>query len=139
WLVLLRPTSPLRTTDGIARFKNLLISKEGSEVSSVRSVIAAPISPYKMWLQREEFLDAFPAAHETDISEPFNSPRQLLPPVYWQTGTYDAYRIGNIRSGFLSGKKIFAFHAHHDEVDIDDYPDLKLAEEACKKAESQWV
>lgn len=139
WLVLLRPTSPLRTTDGIARFKDLLMSKEGSEVSSVRSVIVAPISPYKMWFQREGFLDAFPATQDIGISEPFNSPRQLLPPVYWQTGTYDAYRIGNIRSGFLSGKKILAFHAQHDEVDIDDYPDLKQAEDACKKAQSRWV
>ena len=26
------------------------------------------------------------------IAEPYNAPRQILPPVYWQTGHIDAIR-----------------------------------------------
>jgi YrbI family 3-deoxy-D-manno-octulosonate 8-phosphate phosphatase len=31
------------------------------------------------------------------IAEPYNAPRQILPPVYWQTGHIDAIRVSTIR------------------------------------------
>jgi hypothetical protein len=40
-----------------------------------------------------------PMKHVLDvegISEPYNAPRQILPPVYWQTGHIDAIRVSTI-------------------------------------------
>ena len=31
------------------------------------------------------------------IAEPYNAPRQILPPVYWQTGHIDAIRVSTIK------------------------------------------
>ena len=40
------------------------------------------------------------------LDEPYNAPRQVLPPVYWQTGHVDAIRPRAIQSGSMSGKVI---------------------------------
>ncbi len=32
------------------------------------------------------------------IAEPYNAPRQILPPVYWQTGHIDAIRVSTIKN-----------------------------------------
>ena len=53
------------------------------------------------------------------IDEPYNAPRQILPPVYWQTGHIDAIRTATILNGSMSGKNIYplvidsAFHRGH--------------------------
>lgn len=42
------------------------------------------------------------------VEEPYNAPRQILPPVYWQTGHIDAIRPAVIlEKGSMSGKAIY--------------------------------
>ena len=42
------------------------------------------------------------------IKEPYNAPRQILPPAYWQTGHIDAIRTTTIsRKGSLTGDVIY--------------------------------
>jgi hypothetical protein len=39
------------------------------------------------------------------LEEPYNAPRQSLPPVYWQTGHVDAIRVSTIyEKNSLSGE-----------------------------------
>ncbi len=40
------------------------------------------------------------------IAEPYNAPRQVLPPVYWQTGHIDAIRPYVFAQGSMSGEVI---------------------------------
>ena len=57
-------------------------------------------------------------------------PRQKLPKTYWQTGTFEFFRI-NYKSKFqsISGKKIISYEIPaHDSIDLDtlkDYQKLK--------------
>jgi hypothetical protein len=42
------------------------------------------------------------------IQEPYNAPRQILPPIYWQTGHIDAIRAETItKGGSMSGGVIY--------------------------------
>jgi N-acylneuraminate cytidylyltransferase len=44
------------------------------------------------------------------VKEPYNAPRQILPPVYWQTGHIDGIRTATIsRKGSLTGNMIYPF------------------------------
>jgi len=63
----------------------------------VRGVVPAGQNPHKMWLlpggenaPMQNLLDV------PGIDEPYNAPRQSLPPVYWQTGHIDAIRAETI-------------------------------------------
>ena len=51
-------------------------------------VLWMPSTPYKMWYEKEDFLKPLPLANPKMLAEPFNSPRQILPEIFWQTGTY---------------------------------------------------
>lgn len=137
WIVLVRPTSPLRTVDALLRFKTVL---RRSNSSSVRSIVESPLTPYKMWsLDADSYLIPLPLSNPSGLAEPHNSPRQQLPPIFWQTGTYDAYRVENIRSGRLSGPKIESFFANHVEVDIDQMADLEHAKKTISRGLFDWV
>jgi len=58
------------------------------------------------------------------IDEPYNAPRQILPPVYWQTGHIDAIRTATILSGSMSGKNIYPLVIDSRfTVDIDNLQD----------------
>jgi N-acylneuraminate cytidylyltransferase len=64
------------------------------------------------------------------IGEPFNAPRQALPPTYWQTGHIDAIRVSTIfQKNSLSGDIIFPLHIDpRYTVDIDTLRDWQRAE-----------
>jgi len=64
------------------------------------------------------------------IPEPYNAPRQILPPVYWQTGHIDAIRASTIRRKFsLTGSVIYPLVIDpHYSVDIDTLSDWKKYE-----------
>jgi len=59
------------------------------------------------------------------ISEPYNAPRQVLPPVYWQTGHIDAIRVSTIKQkNSLTGDVIFPLVIDpRYTVDIDSLSD----------------
>lgn len=138
YLTLMRPSSPLRTRDALQRLRQIIEASD-HEISSIRSVVDAPSTPYKMWYEKEDFLKPLPLANPKMLAEPFNSPRQILPEIFWQTGTYDVYRVGSISNGKLSGNQIKSFHAFHPEVDIDQTSDLDKANKIYLTENFNWI
>jgi N-acylneuraminate cytidylyltransferase len=63
------------------------------------------------------------------IAEPYNAPRQALPPVFWQTGHVDAIRPRVFSQGSMSGQVILPVHIDPSyTVDIDTPKDWARSE-----------
>jgi N-acylneuraminate cytidylyltransferase len=64
------------------------------------------------------------------IAEPYNAPRQVLPPAYWQTGHIDAIRASTItRKRTLTGSVIYPLVIDpRYTVDIDTFSDWQKYE-----------
>jgi N-acylneuraminate cytidylyltransferase len=126
-LVQLRPTSPLRPPDCVDQAIQVLL--DHPEADSVRGVIPSGQNPYKMW----QFTDQgrmTPLLSLPGVPEPFNAPRQALPPTYWQTGHIDTIRLSTIlQKGSLSGDVIYPLQIDpRYAVDIDTLRDWQRAE-----------
>ncbi len=127
-VVQLRPTSPVRPVGLVDSAVHALLSH--AEADSVRGVVPAGQNPHKMWRidsttgQLKHLLDV------PGLAEPYNAPRQLLPPIYWQTGHIDAIRTETILDkGSLSGKVILPVMVDpRYTVDIDNLSDWQRAE-----------
>lgn len=94
---------------------------------SLRSVVRAEQSPYKMWKIGHEFrLEQIIPDHVLH-----SAPRQLAPPVYWQNAAVDiikTWTIMNMQS--VTGDRIMPFFMKDDGgVDIDTPKDLKILKE----------
>lgn len=122
-VVQLRPTSPLRPK-GMADDAIRILLKH-ADADCVRGVVPAGQNPFKMW--RFDGADKpLKSLLEVDgIPEPYNAPRQILPPVYWQTGHIDAIRIATItRKKSLTGDVIYPLVLDpRYTVDIDNLQD----------------
>ncbi len=58
----------------------------------MRGVVPAGQNPHKMWRIDAQSGAMIPLLQMEGLAEPYNAPRQALPPVYWQTGHIDAIR-----------------------------------------------
>lgn len=120
----LRPTHPVRKVQDIDAIVEILLSNPN--IDSVRSVVPAEETPYKMWLRSPDgFLT--PVA-SLDVEEPYNLPRQLLPPAYVQNASIDAVRSDVIvKHKSMTGRRIhgYVMEAFHD---IDTEEQLRSAE-----------
>jgi N-acylneuraminate cytidylyltransferase len=133
-VVQLRPTSPFRRVWHIDRAVELL--QEQPEADAVRTVIEPFQNPFKMWqIGAEGFLE--PLLHPAGIPEPYNLPRQQLPPVYWQTGYVDAaWRRTILEKGSMTGERILPLIIDPGEwVDIDSPDDWRRAERLLESGE----
>lgn len=81
----LRPTCPIRRVADINAAVDALISD--SSFDSVRTVVKAPETPWKMWFMDEEGI--LQPVITSGLREPYNLPRQLLPPAYLQNACVD--------------------------------------------------
>lgn len=126
-LIQLRPTSPIRPADMVDTAVQLIL--DHPEAHSVRGVIPSGQNPYKMW-RIDENLYMRPLLTVEGVAEPFNSPRQNLPPTYWQTGHIDVIRATTIlKLKSMSGKVILPYVvAPAFAVDIDGPRDWQRAE-----------
>jgi len=123
-LVLLRPTSPLRPDRLIEQSIDLL--KKYPDATSVRSVTKIKQHPYRSWIVEDTYIYGY----EKSVNEPYNLPRQLLPPVFYQTGDIETMRRETILSGSISGEKVVPLIIQpEDMVDIDNIEDMRLAED----------
>ncbi len=127
-VVQLRPTSPVRPRCLVDDAVNLLL--EHSEADSVRGVVPAGQNPHKMWRIDPESGQMHGLLEVEGIPEPYNAPRQVLPPVYWQTGHIDAIRPRAIlEQNSMSGKVILPLMIDpRYTVDIDNPADWQRAE-----------
>lgn len=103
-VVQLRPTSPIRPPTLVDEAVCLLLDTPGAH--SVRGVVPAGQNPHKMWRIDPQTGRMVPLLTVEGVAEPYNAPRQVLPPVFWQTGHIDAIRPEVIRAGTMSGEVI---------------------------------
>jgi N-acylneuraminate cytidylyltransferase len=122
-LLQLRPTSPIRPRAMLDDAINILL--EHADADCVRGVVPAAQNPFKMWRFNGEGRPLNPLLTVDGIAEPYNAPRQILPPTYWQTGHIDAIRISTItHKKSLTGNVIYPLMIDSKyTVDIDTLPD----------------
>ena len=107
-VIQLRPTSPIRPRQCVDEAVALL--QKHPEADSVRGVVPSGQNPYKMWRLTGKDQPMTPLLELEDLAEPFNSPRQALPPTYWQTGHIDVIRPSVIlEQASMSGKVILPY------------------------------
>ncbi len=124
-VVQLRPTSPVRPRGCVDDAVNLLLDRP--EADSVRGVVPAGQNPFKMWRVDPVTGQMRPLLAVEGVAEPYNAPRQVLPPVHWQTGHIDAIRPDTIlKKNSMSGDVILSLLIDpRFTVDIDtpaDWP-----------------
>jgi len=139
YVVQLRPTSPIRPVDLIDNAVKILV--KNSDADSVRGVVPAGQNPHKMWRFHGYEKPMKPLLKVDGIAEPYNAPRQILPPVYWQTGHIDAIRISTItRKHSLSGNTIYPLVIDpRYTVDIDTPADWEKYEALVYKGDLDMV
>ncbi|MBT3316168.1 MAG: acylneuraminate cytidylyltransferase [Anaerolineae bacterium] len=123
-VVQLRPTSPIRPVNCVDDAIRILLNNPDAD--SVRGVVPAGQNPHKMWRLPDGEKAAMKNLLDVDgIAEPFNAPRQSLPPIYWQTGHIDAIRPAAIlEKKSMTGDVIFPLMINPDyTVDIDNLSD----------------
>ena len=123
-VIQLRPTSPIRPRECVDDAIKILLAHP--EADCVRGVVSAGQNPHKMWRLPEG--EAGPMKNLLDVEgipEPYNAPRQSLPPVYWQTGHIDAIRTSSIiNKKSLTGDVIYPLVIDSRfTVDIDNLQD----------------
>jgi len=122
-VVQLRPTSPIRPRGMVDDAIKILF--EHPDADCVRGVVPAAQNPHKMWRFNGAGQPLKPLLKVDGIPEPYNAPRQSLPPVYWQTGHIDAIRVATItQKHSLTGDVIYPLVIDPVyTVDIDSLPD----------------
>ena len=130
-IVQMRCTTPLRKISLIDDAIQLFI--ENAHADSLRAIVPACFSPYKMWLtDSDNFIQ--PILKSDKFSEPYNEGRQQLPKIFQQDGFIDITRpktILELKS--LTGNKILGFKLENKSVDIDNKHDLIEAEKLIKE------
>jgi N-acylneuraminate cytidylyltransferase len=122
-VIQLRPTSPVRPNDCVDAAVKILLAHPGADC--VRGVVPAGQNPYKMWRFAGDDQPMQSLLEVEGIAEPYNAPRQILPPVYWQTGHIDAIRASTIQQKkSLTGDVIYPLVIDpRYTVDIDNLSD----------------
>ncbi|MDQ7799478.1 MAG: acylneuraminate cytidylyltransferase family protein [Candidatus Edwardsbacteria bacterium] len=124
----LRPTYPIRNSEDIDKMVRIITENPG--IDSVRSVVPAPETPFKMWF-RDEAGKLSPVI-KSSIKEAYNMPRQSLPKAYLQNASIDVIRtnvILNKRS--MTGDVIHGYVMDHF-WDIDRPDQLKTVRKILK-------
>lgn len=107
-VIQLRPTSPIRPRHCVDEAVALM--QQHPEADSVRGVVPSGQNPYKMWRLNGKEHAMTPLMSLEGVAEPFNAPRQSLPPTYWQTGHIDVIRPQVILTqDSMSGKTILPY------------------------------
>jgi len=130
-IILLRPTSPLRSPGLIERGIDLL--RSFPDATSVRSVTLSREHPYRQWRIEGDYM----VGYEEKVFEPYNLERQKLPTVYFQTGDIEIIRRETLLDGSISGNRVLPLLIKHEEmVDIDYESDFKEAEKKLVNSEN---
>jgi len=112
----LRPSCPTRSTRDVERAVDLLLADPTAD--SVRSVVKAPHTPYRMWrLGNRGALHPLLAG---PFPEAWNMPRRSLPDVYLQNSAVDVVRASVIRERrSMSGGRVLPYVMDR-LLDVDD-------------------
>ena len=135
----LHATSPVRPRGFVDQALRLL--REHPDAECVRSVVLPGQNPYKMWRIDPQSGRMLPLLAVAGISEPYNTPRQLLPAAYLQTGHVNAIRPAAILRGSMTGTAILPLIVDASyEVDMDTLADWERGEwvVATKSLDMVW-
>jgi YrbI family 3-deoxy-D-manno-octulosonate 8-phosphate phosphatase len=123
----LHPTSPVRPRGALDRAVRQML--DHPEADCTRSVVEPLQSPFKMWRIDEKTGRMVPLVSLPGVKEPYNTPRQLLPFTYLQTGHVNAIRSAVIRAGSMTGEVILPLIIDgRFEVDLDTLADWEHGE-----------
>lgn len=138
-VVQLRPTSPIRPRGLVDDAIKVLLNHKDAD--SVRGVVLAGQNPHKMWRISGENGLMKNLLDVPGIAEPYNAPRQILPPIYWQTGHIDVIRSDTItKGGSMSGGVIYPIMIDSRyTVDIDNLQDWARYEHLVSTGELDMV
>jgi YrbI family 3-deoxy-D-manno-octulosonate 8-phosphate phosphatase len=139
-VIQLRPTSPIRPLTCVDDAIRILL--DHPEADSVRGIVPAGQNPHKMWrLPAGENAPMRNLLDVDGIAEPYNAPRQILPPIYWQTGHIDAIRPRAIlEQKSMTGEQIFPLIIDPNyTVDIDNLSDWAKYEYLVKFGDLKFV
>lgn len=129
YVVLLRPTSPLRPKGLIE--KAIAILEQDPECDSVRAVTDASEHAFRQWTPEGKYMRPF----MEKTHEPYNIPRQELPTSYFQSGDIEVVRRRTILQGSVTGHRVAPLVINRQEmVDIDNPEDLLHAERMISDA-----
>ena len=119
YIILLRPTSPLREKKLIEKgLQKLHKNKIGT---SIRSVIKTRHHPYRHWrINKKGELKSI----INNLKEPYNIPRQQLPKMFFQSGDIEIIKRATIMKGSISGSHVIPLEVKSYK-DIDVIEDLK--------------
>ncbi|HYB94435.1 MAG TPA: acylneuraminate cytidylyltransferase family protein [Vicinamibacterales bacterium] len=124
-VVHLRPTGPVRKVALIDEAIDVFLRRPDAD--SLRSVVPAAQSPYKMWHVDGDTMRPVVTAG----AESFNQPRQTLPQVFWQNGYVDLVRPRVVLERHsMSGDRVLPFVMHEPVYELD-YPEHIAAIEAA--------
>ncbi|MFN3741745.1 MAG: cytidylyltransferase domain-containing protein [Anaerolineales bacterium] len=138
-VVHLRPTSPIRPPWCIDEAVRILL--EHPDADCVRGVVPSGQNPFKMWRIDPQSGRMIPLLNLPDIAEPYNAPRQSLPPTYWQTGHIDAIRARTIlEKRSMTGEVIYPLLLDpRYTVDIDTPTDWERYEQVVRHLDLEVV
>jgi len=121
----LRPTTPLKTPEIIAKVVERL---SDSETDIVRTMTAVEGVNHPYWMYKVLDGMAVPFVEEVKVSDYYQS--QLLPPVYRINGMVDGYKRSVVLQGdMLSSSKMVAVVTPEDiSIDIDTELDFRRCE-----------
>lgn len=132
YLVHLRPTTPLRSTELIEAAVKLILSQPAA--TSLRSAHEASESPFKWFLLgKDGFFNGIVPGYSNDD---LNKARQTFPPVYVPDGYVDIINTAAfMASGLLHGPRMLGFVSPHCH-EVDALQDLEYLEFEIKKTGS---
>ena len=119
-IILLQPTSPLRTSQLITKTINTLKKSKATSVITVSKITKHPYASY--WL-KNDFLKPF----EKNFTK--YSRRQEFPDLFFPTGAVYTFWYDTLKKfNSLHGPKIKPIVVHDEDIDIDNLRDLFFAE-----------
>ena len=119
-IILLQPTSPLRTSQLITKTINTLKKSKATSVITVSKITKHPYASY--WL-KNDFLKPF------EKNSPKYSRRQEFPDLFFPTGAVYTFWYDTLKKfNSLHGPKIKPIVVQDEDIDIDNLRDLFFAE-----------
>jgi CMP-N-acetylneuraminic acid synthetase len=123
-IILLQPTSPLRTSQLITKTINTLKKSKATSVITVSKITKHPYAAY--WL-KNDFLKPF------EKNSAKYSRRQEFPDLFFPTGAVYTFWYDTLKKfNSLHGPKIKPIVVHDEDIDIDNLQDLFFAEMMLK-------
>jgi CMP-N,N'-diacetyllegionaminic acid synthase len=123
FIILLRPTSPIRKIKELKQCLNIL--KKNKKFSSIRSITRINKSLYKTWYYQSGNKINPVLKNDTNLLYPYDSPRQKLKNFYIHNGVYDIFRYSLLKKNTISGSNIYGYEMK-EFTDLDDPKDIKF-------------